>query len=211
MKIKTIIITGVVIITIFIIYLTTIDKRIYYLDLNVNNYHYSEETKKYILSKNKLEKFVTGYTKVDDRTTDLINNIKQNKKIKIKNKFQSIKNALIKADLVTITTGKSDLLYKMLNSDDKVYEYADEIISDIENLMKLLREYCKEDIILIGLINEYGNQYQELFQYINQKLGEICYENKIFFINPMSVKNTSKTDEQLEKQIKQIIQTKILD
>lgn len=211
MKIKTIIITGIVIITIFVIYLTTIDKKIYYLDLNVNNYQYSEETKKYILSKKKLEKFVTGYTKEDDRTTDLINNIKQNKKINIQNKSQSIKNALIKADLVTITTGKSDLLYKMLNDNDKVYEYADEILKDVEKLINLVREYCKEDIIMIGLINEYGNQYQELFQYINQKLGEICYENKIFFINPMNIKNISKTNEQIEKQIKQIIQTKILD
>lgn len=211
MKIKTIIITGIVILLIFIIYLTTIDQKIYYLDLNVNEYPYQNNIKNYIATKKKLEKFVSGYTKTDDRTTDLINTIQINKKIEKYGKNQSIKNALIKADLVTITTGKNDLVYTLMKEDEKIYEEVDEVLRDINKLLKLVREYCKEDIIMIGLKNEYGKEYIELIQYINSKIGEICYDYQIYFINPMDYDDNSNIDWNVVNEIKKKIDTKILN
>ena len=186
MKFKTILISALIVLTTFIIYLATIDRKVYYLDLNISNYKYEKSTRNYLKNKAKLEKFVTGYIEEDYRTTDLINDIKDNKYIIIKNKKQTIKNALIKADLVTLTTGFNDFNYKIETENlTDLYKYADKVLIDIEELLEQVRQYCKEDVIFIGLNNIYGKNYEELFQYINNKIGEICYDNKIYFINPM--------------------------
>ena len=68
-------------------------------------------------------------------------------------KKKSIKNALIKADLVTLSIGMNDFLYKM-NLDveefsmEELYDYVDEMSEDTDTLLRLLREYCKEDIMM---------------------------------------------------------------
>ena len=100
MKFKTILVIALVILTVFVIYLTTMDRNIYYLDLNMGNYNYEETIVNFLKDEKKLEKYVTGYIEKDYRTTDLINDIKNNKSINIKKKKQTIKNALIKADLL---------------------------------------------------------------------------------------------------------------
>lgn len=212
MKFKTILIIALIVLTTFIIYLTTIDRKVYYLDLNISNYKYEQATKNYLISKGKLEKLVTGYIEEDYRTTDLINDIKNNKYIINNKKKQTIKNALIKADLVTLTTGSNDINYKIETENLKdLYNHADKVLTDIEKLLKQVREYCKEDIIFIGLNNIYGHNYEELFRYINNKIGEICYDNKIYFINPMKFEKDINVNQEIKKQIKHIIDDKILD
>ena len=153
---RTIIISILVILSVFLIYITKLDRKVYYLDLSIKDSYSNDINKK--LSK-KLEKFVTGYTKKDYRTTDLLNDISDNKKIKIKNKNIAIKNALIKADLTTIRIGDNDIKYKILTDYDDLYNYADNMINDVEKLIKIVREYSKEKIVYIGLENTYGYKY----------------------------------------------------
>ena len=86
----------------------------------------------------------------------------------------------------------------------ELYNYADKMLEDMEEAIKLMRQYCKEDIIVIGL----ENSNKKLFNYINEKLGEICYENKIYFINPLKPNKNEK--KYVEKEIKKIIENKIL-
>ena len=78
------------------------------------------------------------------------------------------------------------------------------MLEDMEEAIKLMRQYCKEDIIVIGL----ENSNKKIFNYINEKLGEICYENKIYFINPLKLNKNEK--KYVEKEIKKIIENKIL-
>ena len=205
MKFKTILVIALVILTVFVIYLTTMDRNIYYLDLNMGNYNYEETIVNFLKDEKKLERYVTGYIEKDYRTTDLINDIKNNKSINIKNKKQTIKNALIKADLLIYAPSINDINYKLNTTNQKeLYNYADEMLEDMEEAIKLMRQYCKEDIIVIGL----ENSNKKIFNYINEKLGEICYENKIYFINPLKLnKNVKKY---VEKEIKKIIENKIL-
>ncbi len=185
MKLKKIIVIICIFILVFLIYLTTIDRKIYYLNIGDNlstSTKYSDEISKYLYSKHKLEKTIE-FISNDYRTTDLIRDIKDNKVIKINNKNQTIKNALIKADLLTISIGKNDIYYKLTSNDlDKIYDYADSIISDIRNLLTIIREYCKEDIIFIGII-DYNTNYPEVIDYINNKIKIICNRNKINFID----------------------------
>ena len=205
MKFKTILVIALVILTVFVIYLTTMDRNIYYLDLNMGNYKYEETIVNFLKDEKQLEKYVTGYIEKDYRTTDLINDIKNNKSINIKNKKQTIKNALIKADLLIYAPSINDINYKLNTTNQKeLYNYADEMLEDMEEAIKLMRQYCKEDIIVIGL----ENSNKKLFNYINEKLGEICYENKIYFINPLKLNKNGK--KYVEKEIKKIIENKIL-
>ena len=205
MKFKTILVIALVILTVFVIYLTTMDRNIYYLYLNMGNYNYEETIVNFLKDEKKLEKYVTGYIEKDYRTTDLINDIKNNKSINIKNKKQTIKNALIKADLLIYVPSINDINYKLNTTNQKeLYNYADEMLEDMEEAIKLMRQYCKEDIIVIGL----ENSNKKIFNYINEKLGEICYENKIYFINPLKLNKNGK--KYVEKEIKKIIENKIL-
>lgn len=205
MKFKTILVIALVILTVFVIYLTTMDRNIYYLDLNMGNYNYEETIVNFLKDEKKLERYVTGYIEKDYRTTDLINDIKNNKSINIKNKKQTIKNALIKADLLIYAPSINGINYKLNTTNQKeLYNYADEMLEDMEEAIKLMRQYCKEDIIVIGL----ENSNKKIFNYINEKLGEICYENKIYFINPLKLNKNGK--KYVEKEIKKIIENKIL-
>ena len=123
----------------------------------------------------------------------------------LKNKKQTIKNALIKADLLIYAPSINDINYKLNTTNQKeLYNYADEMLEDMEEAIKLMRQYCKEDIIVIGL----ENSNKKIFNYINEKLGEICYENKIYFINPLKLNKNGK--KYVEKEIKKIIENKIL-
>ena len=208
MKFKTIIISVIIVMIIFLIYLTSIDKEVYYLNLgdNVNeSSDYSKKIEEYLNDKQKLEKTVE-FTDIDYRTTDLIRDINDNKIIKVGSKKQTLKNALIKADLITLSIGKNDIYYKINNSQlDELYEYVDEVLKDIKQLLAKIREYCKEDIIFIGIIDNNTN-YPEVINYTNEKIKTMCEKQNIEFIDINKKLNINKTiDEVLTIELKNII------
>lgn len=200
MKLKTVLIGSIIVLTVFLIYLTTLDKLIFFLALGDDlasgktpygnrDTSYNEYLKYYIEEKNLLEKYIDGFIAEDYRTTDLIRDIEDNKKIMIENKEQSIKNALIKADLVTLSIGMNDLYYKLnvanLNNNE-LYDHIDEIIEDIEKLFELLRKYCKEDIIVTNFYRSTilleNDKMKEYFNYANEKLKNISEKYNIHYV-----------------------------
>lgn len=195
MKLKTIFIGSLLLLIVFLIYLTTLDKLVYFLALGDSiangktpyGYHdnsYNDYILEYLENKNVLERFVK-WTNDNYRTTDLIQDIKNNKKILINNKEQSIKNALIKADLVTLSIGMNDLYYKLntidLNYDD-LFKTIDEILLDIENLFELLKKYCKEDIFILSYYNSTNYNLEKYINYLNKSLNNLCLKYKIHYI-----------------------------
>lgn len=185
MKIKSLLCISLIFIVVFIIYLTTLDRDIYYLNISIdkNEYSYDTYVKNYLENKNKLEKYVNEFVNSNDRVTDIIYAIKENKAVTINNKKQTIKNALIKADLVTLFVGLNDINYKVgYSSINDLYDYADSFLNDMNKLLKLVREYCKEDIILFGYYNSYGSYYDEYFDYINREVETLAKEYNIEFI-----------------------------
>ena len=211
MRIKALLIMGIIVLFIFLIYLSTMDKKVYYLALGDSlalgktpygniDYGYTDYIKDYLTEKNLLEKCVNNYADNDYRITDLIRDIIDNKKITINNKEQTLKNALIKADLITLSIGLNDLLYKLnssFSSDREIYNHIDEMMVDMEQLFKLLKEYCKEDIMVLGyyssilyLKNIDTNKY---IKYANEKLKVLCDNYSIHYIEIDSIfKNNSK-------------------
>ena len=181
--------TMLVVLIIFLIYFFNTSEKVYYLSLgdylsyginnfnNVNN-NYSENIKEHY--KENLNNYV-NYSSYDDyRVMDLINDIKYNKIVTYENKKYNMQNLLIKANLITISIGMNDLLYKVKFESD-LYEYTDELINDIEKLFKLVRKYNKDKIYFLSFYNIIGNN--NLIEYANKRLKIICEKNKIKYVD----------------------------
>ena len=217
MKVKTLLITGIIIIFVFLIYLSTIDTKVYYLNLS-DSYsseepNYSSYFNDYLKENKKLEKYISEFNINDYRITDLTRMIEDNKKIKINDSEQTIKNALIKADLLTFSIGMNDINFKIGNASiNELYDYSDEILKDAEILFIILREYCKEDIIMLNYYNIYDSEYDEIFNYINSKLDEIAseYNIKVIDLNNI-VSNKSIKNKNISLKEHEIIFNKLVD
>jgi len=223
MRIKTLLYVSLVFILVFVIYLTTLDREVYYLNIGLDNseYSYDNYIYKYLKDKNKLEKYITGFVHKDDRVTDIIHMIEENESLVINDKKQTIKNALIKSDLVTISIGLNDINYKIgYSSINELYDYADSFLNDMNDLFEVLREYCKEDIILLGYYNSFGSYYDEYFGYINREIASLAKEYNIEFISLSEVYDTDnhmdtilmneQENKVIAKEIIKIIDNKIL-
>lgn len=199
---KKIIVLILVIITIFIIYTKTKDNKIYYLvlgdEINLgmtnNNYYkksYTEYIKDYLEENNKLEIYINNYTKSGNRITDIINDIQNNKETKINNKTQTLKNTLIKTDLLIIAIGTNDIISKIysgtnLNKSDykNLETNLSQITKDYENLLKEINNYCKENKYIIGInINTSDKEINNIIKKTNNSFKELAKKYKYNYID----------------------------
>lgn len=225
---KKILILGIIILTIFLIYLKTIDKKVYYLSLGdeislgmtQDGYYgksYTEYIKEYLKEKNKLEIFVNDYATIGYHITDIITDIKNNKEIEESHK--TIKNALIKSDLITLSIGTNDILSKIniekkLTKIDynKLYKNIKEILKDEEELLKLIREYCKEDIIMIGIyINTSDEKLSEIIHYANEQLKELTNKYDVIYVDLYEIINDENKTSYPSKEEYELIGDAVID
>ena len=142
-----------IMILVVVIYLTNKDTKIYYVSLgdglgrgmNANDkigYGYSDYIKEYLEDIDKLEFYTKQFSDKDKRTTDIINNINDNIEIIEDSKPLTIKKALMHADIITLSTGLNELLYKLQNENldsYQMYKYIDNLIEDIDDLIDIYR------------------------------------------------------------------------
>ena len=184
---KKIIIILIVALSIFLIYNIFKDKKIYYVSIsditakdNTKSYGYIDYIEDYLEELNLLEKHIEINLN-EDRITDIIRNINDN----IEYEDRTIKNILIKADILTLSIGYNDLISKLDNYDNyEINNYIDTYLKDLDKLFNLLREYDKEDIVMIGYYNIYNKEYNEIIDYINTEVKKLSNKYKISFINP---------------------------
>lgn len=182
---KKILLTIFVFTLIFIIYYINLDKKIYFFSLgdyltNGNEqFGYQDTVNKYLKEKNLYEQNVIYAKNGDYRIVDMIHDIEDNVKFNYNGKEYTLNNALIKADLITISIGMNDLLYNKL-SNDMSYEYVDEVMKDLDYLLKLIRSYSKEKIFIF---NYYGLSSKQLVEYANNKLQHIADRYNITVID----------------------------
>lgn len=195
---KKILFLGIILLGVFLIYLSTFDRKIFYLSLgdelsvgynefNTKDYGYSDYVKEYLEKQKKLEVYVNSYFKKDLRTVDLIEMIEENEKTVINGKTRMIKNALIKADLVTLSIGNNDIVSKLSlyenYSKKEIYDYLDSFLIDLENLIKLVKEYCKEEIIFIGFYNTLDENTDSYYKYLNDKSKKMMEKYDITYLD----------------------------
>ncbi len=175
------------------------DKKVYFLALGDSTALGDKQTSypklitKYLEKKDLLEESRLEFIQDDMRITDLIRDIDDNKKTEINGKEKTIKNALIKADLLTISIGNEELFYKLkTEKPNNLYNYIDEMMEDMDKLLERIKEYCKEDIFLLGYYNTFSNQMEEYIHYANQKLERLSKKYKIHYVDLSKLKNTSQ-------------------
>lgn len=198
MKIRKLFFISLSILFVFLIYLTTVDKKIYYLNIGdsvamgINSYKivnngYDRYVIDYLKKEDKLEKYINHFNQNDLRITDLFNMINSNHEIKIDNHSQSIKNALIKADIVTLSIGNDDFYQKLNNNYtvSELFNIVDEYKNDLEKLLILMRKYCKEDIIMLGYYNPYflDSNKNKVVLYMNEKMTSLAKDYDVKYIN----------------------------
>ena len=198
MKLKGLLILLLISFIIFIIYRFNIDNKIYYINITDSDITYNKEIKNYLNKNKKLEKYI-NYKDLNYRITDLINEINDNKEIRINGKKQTLQNSLIKADLLTVKIGSNEIKYKIKDKDlAGLYNYIDEYLNDLDKLFKLLRKYDKETIIYINTVNNQNEYIDEIIEYLNLKVEELCNDYKIEYME-LNNRNDIKIKEKVLK------------
>lgn len=197
---KKIVLMGIIIVLTIIIYFCFNDNKILYVNIGddiLYKYNYQNDVINY-LKKNKNYENYIEYRKENYRITDFVNDIEQNTLYKDN---KTVKNLLIKADIITLWVGTNDIYYKINETDsNQLYHYLDDVLEDMENLFDLLRKNSKEKIIVMG-INHKNPDKLEYFAYFNQKLNELCNEYNMDFVDTNN-KNKSLISNEIIKKIK---------
>lgn len=196
---KKIIFTIILFLSCYLIYTLTNNNNLNYVTLGdslskgvtpyfANGYGYSNYIVDYLKKNNKLNSYNDDFTGVDYRITDLINLIN----INYETNNQTINQAIHSADIITISIGMQELYYKINTNDTNIYTYIDKMLEDTEELFTLIRKNNNKKIYMLGYYNT-KNTNQDLFNYANIKLKEICQKNKITYIDTQSIfyKNTT--------------------
>lgn len=178
---KTLFLVLIIILT-FIIYDKTKDEKIYYLALGdeVSTQEIISDVSNYYKRINNYEKKVE-YINYNYRTTDLINDILEN--VYIDDNI-TLKNSLIKADVITISIGFNDI--KNYLDDAALLDLNIlELKKDMEELLKTLRSISKEKIILIGIYNPFPEniELEKVLKKLNYLYSKLANEYNIYYLD----------------------------
>ncbi len=160
-------------------------------------YSYTDYFADYLSKKTGLSYYTKQYAKSGYTTEDVI------KELEINN---HLKRDLRESDLVTISIGANDFLHNINLKELDIHHLLDlknnviQILPDIENCIKNIRKYAKEDIIIIGyynpipfLFNTSSDDLDELFAYIDDEYQKIADKYDCLYIPLYQLfkKNTS--------------------
>lgn len=199
---------------VFIIYknFTNEDKKISYIALGDSiaegmdsysavNYGYTDYISDYLKKNDKLSFYTKAFSKSGYKTGDVVRDIENNKSIEIDGNTIYLKDALKDSDLVTLTIGANNFISNLSfdNIAEKVFNMkktkkeADEIVLEIRDLIILIQQYAKKQIIVTGYYNPvprltiYKKEIDELIKYFNNSLEETCNELGVDYVDIFDV------------------------
>lgn len=191
-KILLIIIIGIIIT--FIIYHQNKNQNIYFTTLgdgvstgmtayNVEGYSYNDYIRDYLETENKLEKYITRFSKTNQTIENLITCIENNYQLEETN--LPIQQALSKSSLITIGIGMDELANLSLKSNIPTKEIED-YKKHMEHLLKLIRNFNDKKIYLLSLYKGYNISEEELND-INTFLKQIAERYQIIYIDIQNI------------------------
>jgi len=166
--------------------------------INYNNFEsigYSDYLYNYLKKDNKIELYTKDFSNENNRITDLIDDINNNINISIDNKKIYIQNVIKNANILTISIGMNEILYKYGNhvNDGYMYSYIDECINDLSKLFKIITKLNNNDIFIIGYYNPTDdNELDEFIKYTNKKVIDLCNKYNIDYIDTYIIFNNNK-------------------
>lgn len=191
--------------------------KIYYLPLGDSisegmnpylgiDYGYPDYVKDYLDKNNRLSFYTKGFTKSGYTTRNVKSDIENNKTIEVDGKNVHLKEALRESDLVTLTIGANNFLgtISLNNIEEKITNIeatkkeADKIGLEIKELLILIKQYAKKQIIVTGYFNpfprliEYKDVIDELVKYFNNVIEETCEEVGVDYVDIFDVLDGNK-------------------
>ena len=142
----------------------------------------------YLESKNKLSSYNTTYTNNDYRITDLLRIIEYNEEEIVNDKPLSIHKLLKESDIITLSIGMNELYYKLTINTDNIYSYIDEMMEDMSKLFHEINKYNHKQVFVLGYYN-ITNDNQDIFNYANIKLKNLCLKEGYTYIPLNSILN----------------------
>lgn len=193
-------------ILIFLIGINVKDNNITYISIgdglskgmNYNNFEsigYSDYLYNYFKKDNNVKLYTKDFSNENNRITDLIDDINNNISTTIDNKKIYIQNAVKNADILTISIGMNEILYKYSNHENNgyMYSYIDECISDMDKLLKIITKLNKNNIFLLGFYNPTDDlELDDFIKYTNNKISILCNKYKINYIDTYDIFNNNK-------------------
>lgn len=204
---KKILIIFLILLSVFVIFIFTKDNKINYLSIgdtmsigitsyNNNGNGYNDYVKNYLRRNDMLRSFNNNYynSSIIGFTNDILNN----KTIIINDEEYTIKKMMRESDLLVIGIGMDELSYIFSDNVDKTRQEFDKLLVNLNDLMKIVREYAKNEIVFIGYYNpisKYNSDIDELFYYIEDSLKETLTKYDIDYISLYEkVKNSNYLD-----------------
>ncbi len=207
MRFKKTIFFSLVILVIFLIYVFFQNPKVNYVALGDSlaagqnpygeiGYSYADYIKDYLKKKNRLKEYVKDYAVSGYKSEDIIEDLKDNKKILRDSKEYNIRSLLREADIVTISIGANDFMQAFqpskLQFDDMnvYYEQVNNSIGKVKNAIKEVRKYAKEKVIVVGYYNpfpllfkNYEDKVDDLFSSVDSVYQELCKEEDVSYIS----------------------------
>lgn len=177
----------------YFIYNSTLDEKKYYLtvgdflskgsnEYGVVSYGYSDFLKDYLNKESKLKEYNNTFTNNDYTISDILKALEYNE---LKND-ESLNRLIKKADIITISLGMNDLYNKLEKNSNNIYTYIDRMINDYDKILDYINKFHHDKIIVLGYYN-YSNKNEDIFDYANYKLNQICKKYNYYYID---MKNT---------------------
>ena len=187
MKLKKTIFYLFIIISIFLIYKFTFNNNVNYVALGddlakgINSYGhvsygYFDYIYDYYNNLNRIGIGINDFANENYKVRDIYNDINSNKSIKTNIGYVNIKSAL----------------RVRLNDYVSAKRSTDQILIDLEELLKLIKKYAKNKIIVIGIYNPYINSGKSsdfidyTLKYFNSQYKFICEKNNIYYVDIFS-------------------------
>ena len=150
---------------------------------------YTDYLYNYLLSQDEKMTINKEFISEDLRIKDLLENIKNPSVYQEKNLPQAIKNA----NIITISIGSEELFAKLRSnnwktSNERLYEFIDEMIKELEILIDEIQKIKKTEIYVIGYYNplvcneENETKLKSLFNYIDIKLKDLEKTKNINYV-----------------------------
>ena len=181
----------------YFIYNKTIDNKLYYITIGdslskgtneygVVSYGYNDYIKDYLKNNNFLKEYNKTFTDDDYQVADIVRIIEYNEN---KNNY-SLNRLIKKADIITISLGMNELYYKLDKNNENFYTYIDNMIKNYSKLLDYINNFHHYKVFILGYYNILGNS-NDIFEYANHKLKEICNKNNYIYIDLSKIFNNN--------------------
>ena len=141
----------------------------------IEGYSFNDYLKEDYITKHKLNHYIE-YASSNKTIKELIYEIKDNKEVTLKNEKIEIKQAINKAEILTIAIGMDELASKKITNQIK-----NEYLHDLEELLSMVNMLNQNKVIIISLYT-WGKNDLLTIEKLNASMRDIALTNGFLFV-----------------------------